>query len=129
MSKPDKPPGSPAEQVGLPQQEVFYCSLARFGHVQMPRTPLGSVRAGREFRTLRAVIQNLRDYLRTEFQGLRHEVHADFQNPRAEVRSDTAQFRGDLTGLRKDIQALNVRIARIEGFLVGYFAARGPESA
>ena len=35
-------------------------------------------------------------------------------------------IRGNLAGLRSDIQALTVRIARIEAFLMGYFATRGP---
>ena len=87
----------------------------------------------RDFLALRAEIrmgiQGLREDLRVGFRDLRQEVHADFQNPRAEVRSDSAHIRGDLAGLRKDIQALTVRMAHIEGFLLGYFAARGPSTA
>ena len=43
-------------------------------------------------------------------------------------RADFARkdVHGDLAGLRKDIQALTVRMARIEGFLVGFFAECGP---
>ena len=84
----------------------------------------------RDFRALRAEIragiQGLREDLRADFRGLRQEVRADIQNLRANVRPDSAHIRGDLAGLRQDIQALTARMARIEGFLVGYFAARGP---
>ena len=84
----------------------------------------------RNFRALRAEIhagiQGLREDLRADFQGLRQEIHQDFHNLRADIRADSAHIRGDFAGLRRDLQALTVRIARIEGFLVGYFAARGP---
>ena len=72
----------------------------------------------------RAGIQGLREDLRADFKGLRQEVHQNFQNFRTDLRSDSAHVRGNLAGLRKDIQALTVRMARIEGLLVGYFAAR-----
>ena len=75
---------------------------------------------------LRADIRHLRTGLRADFQGLRQEIRADLQNLRADVRADSAHIRGDLTGLRKDIQALTVRMARVEGFLVGYFAETRP---
>ena len=75
---------------------------------------------------LRADIRSLRTGIRADIQGLRQASRANIQNLRADVRADSAHNRGDLAGLRKDIQALTVRMARIEGFLVGYFAARGP---
>ena len=95
----------------------------------------------REIRTLRAEfragIQELRQDLRGDFRSLRSGIRADTRGLRPEfraniqslgvaIRADTAHVRGDLTGLRNDIQALTVRVARIEGLLVGYFAARGP---
>ena len=95
----------------------------------------------REIRTLRAEfragIQELRQDLRGDFRSLRTGIRADtrglrpgfranIQSLRADIRADSAHVRGDLAGLRRDIQALTVRMARIEGFLVGYFAARGP---
>ena len=82
----------------------------------------------RDVRALRAEIragtQSLRQDLRADFKGLRQEVRQDFKNLRTDIRSGSAHVRGDLAGLRKDIQALTVRMARIEGLLVGYFAAR-----
>ena len=84
----------------------------------------------RDFRALRAEIraeiQGLREDLRADIQGFRQEFRADIQDLRQGVRADVAHVRGDLAGLRKDIKTLNVRMARIEGFLVGYFAEHGP---
>lgn len=86
--------------------------------------------ARRDFRALRAEIrariQGLRADLRADFRGRRHGVRQDFPNRRAEVRSDPLRICGDLAGLRRDVQALTARKARIEGFLLGCVAARGP---
>lgn len=41
MSQADQPTKPVADQVELPQQEEFYRPPARFGHVPVPRTPLG----------------------------------------------------------------------------------------
>ena len=41
MSATDEPPDPAVEQVELPQQDEFYRPPARFGHVPVPRTPLG----------------------------------------------------------------------------------------
>ncbi len=83
----------------------------------------------RSFRALRAEtragVQGLREDFRAEFRGLRQEDHEHVHNVRTDVRADSAHIRGDLAGLRSDIQALTVRMARIDDFLVGYFAARG----
>ena len=86
---------------------------------------------------LRANIWSLRTGGRADLEGFRQEVRADIQNVRVKVRSDTeslraevradfAHVRGDLTDLRRDVQTLTVRMARVERFLVGFFAARGP---
>ena len=73
----------------------------------------------RNFRALRAEIQGLREEFRYGIRSLRTEFRADVQGFRQEVR-------GDFADLRRDVQALTVRMARIEGFLLGYFAERGP---
>ena len=77
----------------------------------------------RNFDALRAEVraesQGLREDFRDGIRSLRTEFRADVQGSRQEVR-------GDFADLRSDIQALTVRMARIEGFLVGYFAERGP---
>ena len=84
------------------------------------------IRAGTQSlrQDLRADFRSFRTGIRADIQGFRQEFHEDIQNLRTDVRADSAHVRGDLAGLRKDIQALTVRTARIEGFLVGYFAAR-----
>ncbi len=41
MSQPDPPADASVDQISLPQQEEFYRPPARFGHVPVPRTPLG----------------------------------------------------------------------------------------
>ena len=71
------------------------------------------------FRALRAEI-------RAEIRGLREDFRSDIQDLRQGIRADVAHVHNDLAGLRRDIQALTVRMARIEGFLVGYFAEHGP---
>ena len=63
--------------------------------------------------------------IRAEIQGFRQDFRADIQNIRADIHSDSAHVGGDLAGLRSDIQARTVRMARIQDFLVGYFTARG----
>ena len=77
----------------------------------------------RNFRALRAEI-------RAEIQGLREEFRYGIRSLRTEFRADVQGFRqevrGDFADLRRDVQALTVRMARVEGFLVGYFAERGP---
>ena len=75
---------------------------------------------------MRRDLRALRAEIRTETQGLRQALRADIQSLRTEDHADFAHVRGDLAGLRKDIQGLNVRMARIEGFLVGFFAECGP---
>ena len=69
--------------------------------------------------------RNLRA-LRAEIRGLREDFRSDIQDLRQGIRADVSHVHNDLAGLRKDIQTLIVRMARIEGFLLGYFAARGP---
>ena len=64
--------------------------------------------------------------LRAEIQGLREDFRSDIQDLRQGIRADVAHVHNDLAGLRRDIQALTVRMARIEGFLVGFFAECGP---
>ena len=53
------------------------------------------------------------------------EVRADNQRLRTEVRADFARVRGDLAGVRKDMQALTERVSRIEGAIEGFFAGQG----
>ncbi len=50
MSEIDQLPDPMVEQVGLPEQEEFYRPPARFGHVPVPRTPLGWDPKNRGFR-------------------------------------------------------------------------------
>lgn len=57
---------------------------------------------------------------------MRKDCRAGVRGLRQDVRSDPSHICGDLAGLRRDIQALTVRMARIEGLLLGYVAARGP---
>lgn len=72
---------------------------------------------------------DLLEALRTGFRSFREGVHEAIQNLRSDIRADSAHVRSGLSGLRKDVQALTVRMAHIEGFLLGYFAARGPSTA
>ena len=50
MFQADQPAEPAADQVELPQQEEFYRPPARFGHVPVPRTPLGWEPKNRGFR-------------------------------------------------------------------------------
>ena len=73
---------------------------------------------------LRADFRSSRTEIRADIQGLRQAFHAGIQDPRTDIRADSAHVRGNLADLRSDIQALTVRMARLEGFIVGYFAGR-----
>ena len=80
----------------------------------------------RKFGALCAEIRTEIQGLREDFRGVMRSLGSDIRILRADVRADSGHVRGDLTGLRNDIQALTVCVARIERFLVDYFAARGP---
>ena len=71
-------------------------------------------------------LRALRAEVRAGIHGLRKDCRAGVRGLRQDVRSDPSHICGDLAGLRRDIQALTVRMARIEGLLLGYVAARGP---
>lgn len=75
-------------------------------------------------------IRALRAEICAGIQGLREDFRADFRSLRTGGRADIHGFRQEVRGnfadLRRDVQNLTVRTARIEGFLVGYFAARDP---
>ena len=61
---------------------------------------------------------------RADTQALRVEVRADNQRLRAEVNAGLAEVRGDLTDVRKDVQALTERVSRLEGVIEGLFGRR-----
>ena len=64
-----------------------------------------------------------------EVQGLRRDFQDGIRSLRTEFRAaaqrSRQEDRGDFADSHNDIQALTVRMARIKGFLVGYFATRG----
>ena len=71
-------------------------------------------------------VRALRAEVRAGIRSLRKERRAGVRGLRQDVRSDSSHICGDLADLRRDIQDLTVRMARMEGLLLGYVAARGP---
>ena len=70
------------------------------------------------WRDLRANMRRLREEIRADTRRLRAETRDDIQSFQTEVHADTQS-------LRRDIQALTVRMARLEGLILGLFAGRG----
>ena len=65
-----------------------------------------------------------------EVQGLHRDFQDGIRSLRTEFRAaaqrSRQEDRGDFADSHNDIQALTVRMARIQVSLVGYFTARGP---
>ena len=84
------------------------------------------------WRDLRANMRRLREEIRADTRRLRAEtrdfragIRAGNQSLRADIQSFRAEVRADNQSLRRDIQALTVRMARLEGRILGLFVGRG----
>ena len=51
-----------------------------------------------------------------------------WRDARADTQALRVEVRGDLAGIRKDVQGLTERMSRLKGVIEGLFAGRDPRS-